>query len=126
MKNFEKYIDEILKTGSLRCGFSRVITKSGMCDSDCNKCEEKSKKWLLADCEEPYKLSQLEYEILRNLGRQIIYTKYDEDEDALLLYQVEIERHIYDCGIHFCFMKEGQIYSASEILSNCEVINDVN
>lgn len=127
MKNFEKHIDTILSLkGKVDCEVYHLRTGCYGCNGICDGCFDDSKKWLLDDCEEPYKLSQLEYEILRDLGRQKIYTKYEEDENALLLYQVDIERHIYDCGTHFCFMNEGQIYSASEILSNCEVINDVN
>lgn len=84
MKNFEKYIDEITYAlDMLDCNDCK--------DNGCNHCvilqliknfkifmQKDMKEWLLAEYQEPIKLSHDEYVILKNLNKKFEYIARDE------------------------------------------------
>lgn len=71
MKNFEKYIDELLntcKSNALGCAV-RIVSKGAIkCEGvTCEECCAESKQWLLEEYVEPIKLTHDEYVILKNV-----------------------------------------------------------
>ena len=110
MKNFEKYIDEFSKRieSCLGCNGIYRIVHHKMCKCEeqvssryCEKCEfynMNSKQWLLAEYQEPIKLSHDEYVILKNLPKDCEWITRNRYGDLLIYREKPYKSvNIWDC-----------------------------
>lgn len=128
MKNFEKHIDTILSlTGKVDCEVYHLRTGCYGCNGICDGCFDDSKKWLLDDCKEPYRLSKLEYEILKRYKGYRVWIRIDPATKHRFLYANTLDGKIFACcDDAFCFMCTEDEYVVNEILSNCEVVENAD
>lgn len=132
MKNFEKYIDKIITDSneSVSCAvyaiMNNLLTSEG-CIGNCESCEDKVKKWLLQDCKEPYKLSRLEYEILKDIKKRgtNAIEKARNGRDLYALYAGS-RKMVFSCFSSFLFLENGVEYKINDIFSNCEVLDNAD
>lgn len=128
MRNFEKYIDEIVgsiyELSKLKEEGKFVITHNNWweCDNqkqyiivDTNKCtKEKLKEFLLEEYKEPYKLTKFEYDLLL-WHRITLLSSYHFFKDSDLLLYMKNEGYFKDIS------EEEHI---KEILDNCKIIEE--
>lgn len=141
MKNFEKYIDDIIKdceSGDyLECALAHVRGKKrGSCGIPCKACTMDSLKWMNKEYVEPIKLSHDEYVILKNVSKNYEYITRDKYHYGLLgLHEDKPERcptiwfssenTSFDCYKHlFQFIKwEDQPYEIERLITDYEKEN---
>ena len=107
-------------------------------EEDCG-CSFPRMKWMLSECEEPIKLSRLEYEILKWLidkdykyiardSGSGLYVYYEQPPKKDRIWGSAIGDHFSICDFrdlfHFVKWEDSTPTSIQEVLDNCEVIED--
>lgn len=126
MKNFEKYIDELLsayKNSALACGV-RIVRKGSMkCEGvTCEECCAESKQWLLEEYKEPIKLSHDEYVILKNVDKK--YHSFVYGQDGTILFMGEKPKvksnYIFIFEHLFTSIEKGTVYEIAKLITDYE------
>lgn len=128
LTNFDKYIYRILDSNELsKCTVFELRSNRERCDENCYECMKASKAWLSQEYKESYKLSRLEYEILKDIKKRGTNTvaKAKNGRDLFAIY-AKSKEIIFECSSCFHFIEAGVEYKIDDILSNCEILEEAD
>jgi hypothetical protein len=124
MKNIEKYYSEFMNKSHINpsCYWFRVIRGNEHCNGrPCEQCGKNFLQWLNEECEEPIKLTKVQYEILKCLPQDSLIPISNNEliihKDNLEMFMNKLGVKIIDSDHH-----EEKSIEIKDILEKCEVV----
>ena len=121
MKNIEKYYDE-LNSSCLNpnCYWVKKMENDECTGMSCYECGRNFLQWLNEECKEPIKLTKVQYEILKCLGKECSVVMIN---GKLIVHKDNLEHFLSRLAVQVTELDwdEKQV-KIKDILENCEVI----